>query len=101
LSNQAASGLILPVARCDSRAVQSGPTAGLRRKENITTHGRQPGDPVRAAKAIITALQADTPPFRLVLGRSAVQRIRAEMDSQQREIDTWEQTSNGADYPEA
>jgi hypothetical protein len=56
---------------------------------------------VRAAKAIVTALQADTPPFRLVLGRSAVQRIRAEMDSQQREIDTWEQTSNGADYPEA
>jgi len=76
------------------------PTAGLRRKENITTHGRQPGDPVRAAKAIITALQSDPPPFRLVLGRSAVQRIRAEMDGQQREIDTWEETSNGADYPE-
>jgi NAD(P)-dependent dehydrogenase (short-subunit alcohol dehydrogenase family) len=77
------------------------PTAGLRRKENITTHGRQPGDPVRAAKAIIAALESDTPPFRLVLGRSAVQRIRAEMDGQRREIDTWEQTSNGADYPEA
>ena len=25
-------------------------TAGLRRKENITTDGRQPGDPARAAR---------------------------------------------------
>jgi NAD(P)-dependent dehydrogenase (short-subunit alcohol dehydrogenase family) len=76
-------------------------TAGLRRKENITTDGRQPGDPVRAARAIITALEADTPPFRLVLGRSAVQRIRAEMEAQRREIDTWEDLANGADYPQA
>jgi NAD(P)-dependent dehydrogenase (short-subunit alcohol dehydrogenase family) len=59
-------------------------TAGLRRKENITTDGRQPGDPVRAARAIITALEAESPPFRLVLGRSAVQRIRAEMDAKRR-----------------
>jgi len=76
-------------------------TAGLRRKENITTDGRQPGDPVRAARAIITALESDTPPFRLVLGRSAVQRIRAEMEAQRREIDTWEDLANGADYPQA
>jgi NAD(P)-dependent dehydrogenase (short-subunit alcohol dehydrogenase family) len=75
-------------------------TAGARRKQNITTHGRQPGDPVRAARAIITALGADTPPFRLVLGRSAVQRIRAEMDTQRREIDAWENAANGADYSE-
>ena len=61
-------------------------TAGLRRSENITPHGRQPGDPVRAARAIILALEADTLPFRLVLGRSALQRIRAAMDSQRREI---------------
>jgi len=88
--------------RQSSRTIEAyAPTAGLRRKGNITTHGRQPGDPVRAAKAIITALQLDTPPFRLVLGRSAVQRIRAEMDGQRREIDTWEQTSNEANYPEA
>ncbi len=68
-------------------------TAGLRRKENITTHGRQPGDPVRAAQAIIAALHAETPPFRLVLGSSAVQRIRAELEAQRREIDIWEQTT--------
>jgi NAD(P)-dependent dehydrogenase (short-subunit alcohol dehydrogenase family) len=74
-------------------------TAGLRRKENSTTDGRQPGDPVRAAEAIIKAVQADKPPFRLVLGRSAVQRIRAELDAQRRELDSWEETANAADYP--
>jgi hypothetical protein len=68
-------------------------------KENSTTDGRQPGDPVRAAEAIIKAVQADKPPFRLVLGRSAVQRIRAELDAQRRELDSWEETANAVDYP--
>ena len=75
------------------------PTAGLRRRENITTHGRQPGDPVRAAEAIITAVTAENPPFRLILGRSAVQRIRQELDRQVSEIGIWEAVSAGADYP--
>jgi NAD(P)-dependent dehydrogenase (short-subunit alcohol dehydrogenase family) len=74
-------------------------TAGKRRKENITTSGRQPGDPARAAQAIIKAVEAENAPFRLVLGRSAVERIRAEMAAQQRDIDTWEETAIGADYP--
>src|SRR6185312_7707273 len=33
-------------------------TAGRRRKENDTAHGNQPGDPSRAAEAIITAVEA-------------------------------------------
>lgn len=74
-------------------------TAGARRKENSSTDGRQPGDPARAAQAIIQAVQADKPPFRLALGRSAVQRIRAEIDAQRQELDSWEQTATGADFP--
>jgi NAD(P)-dependent dehydrogenase (short-subunit alcohol dehydrogenase family) len=74
-------------------------TAGVRRKENNSTDGSQPGDPARAAQAIIQSVQADKPPFRLALGRSAVQRIRAEIDAQRRELDSWEETANGADYP--
>ncbi|OJU45687.1 MAG: short-chain dehydrogenase/reductase [Alphaproteobacteria bacterium 65-37] len=74
-------------------------TAGARRKENSSTDGRQPGDPARAAQAIIRAVQADKPPFRLALGRSAVQRIRTEIDTQRQELDAWEETANGADYP--
>ncbi|MBN9425149.1 MAG: SDR family NAD(P)-dependent oxidoreductase [Burkholderiales bacterium] len=74
-------------------------TAGVRRKENISTHGTQPGDPVRAAEAIIGALQSPTPPFRLVLGRIAVQNLRAELQAQGREIDAWEEVAVNADHP--
>jgi NAD(P)-dependent dehydrogenase (short-subunit alcohol dehydrogenase family) len=74
-------------------------TAGLRRKENITTDGRQPGDPDRAAVAIIHAVEAPTPPLHLVLGRSAVKRVRDELDRQYRELDERTETASGADYP--
>ena len=75
-------------------------TAGKRRKEYITNDGQQAGDPVRAADAIIKAVQSDKPPFRLALGRSAVERIRAEMETQPRDLDTWADTAIGADYPD-
>ncbi len=76
------------------------PTAGKRRKENITHDGQQAGDPARAAEAIITAVQSDKAPFRLALGRAAVERIRQEMEAQRRDLDTWADMAIGADYPE-
>jgi NAD(P)-dependent dehydrogenase (short-subunit alcohol dehydrogenase family) len=74
-------------------------TAGLRRKENSKEHGKQAGDPVRAAKAIIEAVQADKPPFRLALGRDANERIKAELDAQLQELDSWKQVALDADFP--
>ena len=74
-------------------------TAGARRKERINSHGRQPGDPVRAAAALIDITQTESPPFRLALGRAAVTRIRAELERHIKEIDTWAELSNGADFP--
>jgi NAD(P)-dependent dehydrogenase (short-subunit alcohol dehydrogenase family) len=75
------------------------PTAGKRRKESITNDGKQAGDPVRAAEAIINAVQSDNPPFRLALGRAAEERIRQEMETQRRDLDTWADMALGADYP--
>jgi hypothetical protein len=62
-------------------------TAGLRRKENSNEHAKQAGDPVLAAKAIIEAVQANKPPFRLALGRDANERIKSELDAQLQELD--------------
>jgi NAD(P)-dependent dehydrogenase (short-subunit alcohol dehydrogenase family) len=73
-------------------------TAGLRRKEHDQTHGNQPGDPARAALAVIGVVEADDPPFRLLLGRDAVLVIRNELDSQRREIDEWEKVSVSTDF---
>ena len=53
-------------------------------------HGDQPGDPVKAAEAIITALDADDPPLRLVLGEDAIGNIRQRLGRVTAELDAWE-----------
>src|SRR5919202_1051914 len=74
-------------------------TAGKRRKENDTAHGTQPGDPARAAQAIITAVEAGTPPALLLLGTDALTAIRAVIDAQLAELTAWENTSLSTDFP--
>lgn len=74
-------------------------TAGKRRKENDTAHGTQPGDPARAARAILTAVEADEPPALLMLGTDALTAIRAVIDAQLAELSAWEGTSLSTDFP--
>jgi NAD(P)-dependent dehydrogenase (short-subunit alcohol dehydrogenase family) len=73
-------------------------TAGRRRKENDTAHGRQPGDPARAAEAIITAVGSAQPPALLVLGSDAVQTYGEVLDGQRAELDAWRELSTGTDF---
>ncbi len=61
--------------------------------------GNQPGDPVRAAKAIVKAVQAENPPLRLMLGVGALKGIRNKIKELQADIDTWEETTVWADHP--
>jgi NAD(P)-dependent dehydrogenase (short-subunit alcohol dehydrogenase family) len=72
-------------------------TAGKRRKDNDTAHGTQPGDPARAARAIITAVEADQPPALLMLGPDALGAIRTVFDAQLAELRAWEETSLSTD----
>jgi NAD(P)-dependent dehydrogenase (short-subunit alcohol dehydrogenase family) len=53
-------------------------------------HLEQPGDPVKAAQAIIAALDADEPPLRLVLGEDAIGNIRQRLEGVSAELDAWE-----------
>jgi NAD(P)-dependent dehydrogenase (short-subunit alcohol dehydrogenase family) len=61
--------------------------------------GRQPGDPVRAAAAILTALDAPTPPLRLPLGTDAADAVAANLDRARTELTTWESVSRSTDFP--
>lgn len=61
--------------------------------------GVQPGDPVRAAKAIIKAVEAENPPVRLLLGVGALKGARNKIAELQQDIDTWEETTVWADHP--
>ncbi|EJJ29492.1 oxidoreductase [Rhizobium sp. CF142] len=73
-------------------------TAGPRRKENDKTHGTQPGDPNRAATALIDLVSRSELPARLLLGSDAVNVVGTEVDNQRREIDAWRGLSVSSDF---
>lgn len=52
-----------------------------------TMSGRQPGDPDKAAEAIIAAVALENPPLRLVLGKYANEKARRKFASAARELD--------------
>src|SRR4051794_37550259 len=66
-------------------------TAGATRAGAEAADGNQPGDPAKAAAAILTALDADDPPLRLALGADAVEAIRASQDARRADLDAWEE----------
>lgn len=61
--------------------------------------GNQPGDPERAAKAIIKAVESEHPPLRLLLGAAALKNARLKLDQLKTDFDAWEETTVGADFP--
>jgi len=76
-------------------------SAGKRRAEVPGYSGKQAGDPVRAAEAVITALQSPNPPRHLVLGRAGFDNVENQLRSMLNEIDAWKATSLAADFPAA
>ncbi len=63
--------------------------------------GNQHGDPVRAAEAIVQAVESSNPPHRLLLGNDAYNGAMAKLDELREEFEAWESVSRGADFPEA
>lgn len=61
--------------------------------------GKQPGDPVRAAHAIIDAVQSENLPGHLVLGKSGVKLVRDKIDTLTAELDHWQKVAENCDYP--
>ncbi|GAB3869841.1 oxidoreductase [Kibdelosporangium lantanae] len=61
--------------------------------------GRQAGDPVRAARAIVTAVDSAKPPLRLALGNEAVDSIAASLDRARAELAEWAELARAADFP--
>ena len=66
-------------------------TVGRTRHMIETTNGAQPGDPAKAAAAILTALDAPDTPLRLPLGDDAVDAILGHLDHVRADITAWEQ----------
>ncbi|MFB7592261.1 oxidoreductase [Streptomyces sp. NPDC056169] len=63
--------------------------AGPVREALANNDGRQPGDPAKAAKAIVDIAEVAEPPLRLQLGADAIERVEAKLDRVRRELDEW------------
>ena len=74
-------------------------TAIGRRRQIQSYSGNQPGDPVRASEAIITAVEQEHPPLRLPLGAFAYESMGAEIEAVRKEHASLEAAARGADYP--
>jgi len=75
-------------------------TAGKNRRTIRGYSGKQPGDPVRAAAAIIKAVESSDPPLHLLLGKAALKGANWKLDLLRKNFDAWQETTVGADFPE-
>lgn len=77
------------------------PTAGKTREYFRTQPGKQAGDPQRAVEAVVAAVSDPNPPKHLLLGKLALSRFRKRLQDWNEELDRWEATTEGADFPGA
>jgi NAD(P)-dependent dehydrogenase (short-subunit alcohol dehydrogenase family) len=67
------------------------------RKAREAKSGKQPGDPAKAARAILAVIEADAPPTHLLLGSDALQLVRGKLADLGRDLDAWEEVSVSTD----
>jgi NADP-dependent 3-hydroxy acid dehydrogenase YdfG len=74
-------------------------TPGHAYRDNIGhVHGKQVGDPVKAAKILIDLAEMPEPPLRLLLGNPGLQRAMAKIDKFMAEVKKNEKITRSADY---
>ena len=61
--------------------------------------GKQPGDPRKAAQAMIKAVESENPPMRLPLGEDAITAIEAELEKVKNDIAPWRKTGVETTFP--
>lgn len=59
--------------------------------------GKQLGDPVKAARAMLAVIASEAPPAQLLLGSDALALVREKLASMAAEIDAWEALSRSTD----
>jgi NAD(P)-dependent dehydrogenase (short-subunit alcohol dehydrogenase family) len=60
--------------------------------------GNQPGDPAKAAEALLKLVEAENPPVRLYLGADALRLVQDKIAAMQAEIAAWESVSRSTDF---
>ncbi|MFJ8668466.1 oxidoreductase [Streptomyces sp. NPDC093600] len=65
-------------------------TVGATRRYVESGGGTQAGDPAKAAKAVLSALNAERTPLRLALGDDSIDTILGHLDQVRSDVETWE-----------
>jgi hypothetical protein len=60
--------------------------------------GKQPGDPAKAAQALLKLVESDSPPVRLYLGTDALKLVEDKIEAMKAEITAWEAVSRSTDF---
>ena len=76
-------------------------TAGARLKSTADISGKQAGDPVRAAEAMIHITEIDDPPRHFVMGAWGHDAITKKIGERVAEIAAWREAGLATDYPKA
>jgi short-subunit dehydrogenase len=61
--------------------------------------GKQVGDPVRAAQALLKLIESDNPPVHILLGTDALRIVRTHLTKLLEQMDAWEPLSESTDFP--
>ncbi|MEC0304922.1 SDR family NAD(P)-dependent oxidoreductase, partial [Terribacillus saccharophilus] len=73
-------------------------TAGQNIEDTIGSQGQEPGDPEKAAEAIVSVVEANEPPLRLLLGKVAYDTATQKFSNLLEDIEEWKNITIGADY---
>jgi NAD(P)-dependent dehydrogenase (short-subunit alcohol dehydrogenase family) len=76
-------------------------TAGAVRAQVRSSSGKQSGDPVRAAKAIVSAVASGNPPHHLLLGEDAYEGAMAKVEELRTAFSLGEAVARAADFPKS
>lgn len=68
------------------------------RAARMAKSGNQPGDPTRAAQALLALVYAPAPPVRLFLGADALTLVEQKLDAMRAEITVWNELSRSTDF---
>jgi NAD(P)-dependent dehydrogenase (short-subunit alcohol dehydrogenase family) len=74
-------------------------TAYARMKATAEKTGTQPGDPMRAAEAMIALTESQNPPRHIVLGAFGMENVTKKLKSALTEIEAWRDVSLKTDFP--
>ncbi|MFI5697632.1 oxidoreductase [Kribbella sp. NPDC051586] len=73
-------------------------TVGQMNRYRLETDGKQPGDPAKAAEAILQIVDLDNPPLRLLLGRDALTHADRASNSRAEEAAAWSHLTTSTDF---